>query len=404
VVAVTRLVAYEQHPAAQPDDAKALAGLILSSGGDVIVNGRPIEVVMVAPDMADVTFDDGETYRLPLRSLDELLVDGPELSWVWQHYIAREGKTLLVARPKVGKSTTVFGLMAALRTGEVAYCGVPVGENVGVIYATEESSRDAIRNKANAAGLKPSDDGLKVIRRVDVTEQRWEKIVPVLHADARTFREQGEFDDVLIVIDTLARWAGFEDENDAKTAHAIELLDPMAADGFALLIVHHAGWREDRMRGSSAIAASVDVLLFLGGEPGTSSTRTLKYQGGRLDTGDTPESLNIAYDPEGHVAAFAHGVRQSSADAWFETLAQLKELDPTNTGVTTDDIAEAIDRTPSTARRHLNHLAKLGHVTFIETFTARGRERLWVRAETSPFAELERLYVSQGISEGSRTG
>lgn len=352
-----------------------------SAWNTVATTKGPLQVRPAAePDMFEArTDEDSPPFTVAWKTLTGMLVDAPELRWVWKHYIVREGKTLLVARPKVGKSTTVFGLIGALRRGADDFCGQPIGSNVGVLYLTEETNREALRTKVASAGLDVNDDGLLVVRRVDMNGQRWaEDIIPALHHDARLFRERGEYTDVLIVIDTLSKWAGFEDqqEQDAgATRSAIGALDVLTADGFALLIVHHAGWSANRSRGSTAIVGEVDVALFLDGEPGTSSTRTLKYQGGRMDTGDTPESLNIAFDPTGHLDAFAEGLRPKTADAVMDVLEVVTAL---GGSATVPEVADRIDRSHSTALRHLRRLVELGHLTHEETMTPEGRRSEYV--------------------------
>jgi hypothetical protein len=56
---------------------------------------------------------------IPFRPLSQVLSETPaEPKWIFEDYIAPFAVTLLAGRPKVGKSTWLFALMAALTTGE----------------------------------------------------------------------------------------------------------------------------------------------------------------------------------------------------------------------------------------------------------------------------------------------
>src|SRR5262249_54913037 len=66
-------------------------------------------------------FDSATTYirsrrkesALPFGTLADMLADVPaEPEWAWHGYLARGTVTLLAGRPKVGKSTLLFGLAA----------------------------------------------------------------------------------------------------------------------------------------------------------------------------------------------------------------------------------------------------------------------------------------------------
>jgi AAA domain len=56
---------------------------------------------------------------LPFRTLGQVLENvPPEPDWNWQGYLAPSAVTLLAGRAKVGKSTLIFGLVAAIQDGD----------------------------------------------------------------------------------------------------------------------------------------------------------------------------------------------------------------------------------------------------------------------------------------------
>src|SRR5204863_8743643 len=73
---------------------------------------------------------------------------GPD--WLWEGYLARSVVTLLAGRPKAGKSTFLFALLAALTKGR-PFLGRPTGR-AGVALLSEER-RDTLAEKARRFGL-----------------------------------------------------------------------------------------------------------------------------------------------------------------------------------------------------------------------------------------------------------
>ncbi|MEX2274904.1 MAG: AAA family ATPase [Actinomycetota bacterium] len=300
-----------------------------------------------------MTPDDMEA--LPFRTLDQLAeLDGVEYTWAWEHYIAASALTLLVSRPKVGKSTLACGLVGAIRRQQ-SFLGLETGRNVGVLYLTEETNPVSLRAKLLAAGVEPGDPGVAVLRRVDVYEERWADVAARLHQHAKAFKEAGGFAQVLVIVDVLGAWAGFEEgseQDSGATRAAIEKLGPLARDGFAVLILHHAGWSGKRSRGSSGIVGAVDVCLFLDGEAGSHNPRAVEYQGGRLDTGSTPARVNVTMDHMGQMTALAQGRRNDVARKLATVVNVVRELG----SVTDRDIAERMGVSERTAERYLQEL------------------------------------------------
>jgi hypothetical protein len=299
---------------------------------------------------------------LPFRTLAELIAhvrDATPDRWIVKHYIAPGNKTLCSSPPKVGKSTMGFGICKALRRGE-EFAGLETAPNVGVLYLTEETSIRAIEVKAAAVDLDITDPGLLIVRRVEVFGKPWPEIVELLRTRAAAFKEAGGFSDVLIIVDTLGKWAGFkegQEQDSGATREALERLDPLTGDGHAILVLTHAGWSAKRSRGSSAIPGEVDVVLYLDGEPGSSQPRSILYEGGRLDDGETPRSWSLSLGDDG-LTSFGEANPKTAV-----RLSHVMEVVRQREGaITSVGLAEIVGVTDRTARRYLNQLVASGEL------------------------------------------
>jgi hypothetical protein len=293
----------------------------------------------------------------------------------------------------VGKSTLTFGLLDALLRGADDYLGVPVARGrVGIIYCTEEASKDAVRSKTERFEMDSSNPRALVLTRVQVYGERWPDIVEKLRQVVVMFRQREALDEVLLVIDPLATWAGFADENDAaEVERAIRALDLVQDAGAGIVIVHHAGWQDTRSsrrraRGSSAMAGSVDILLFLEGAAGTQAPRVLRHQGGRLSM-DEPRPLTVVH-AAGQLQTFDAGKVTSGAVVvgMWDALGAVDVL--TRDGKpapTTDEVAEEMRLKAavgdSTVRRYLRALEDAGHIVRDEDMTPGGRQVTWSLAD-----------------------
>lgn len=298
---------------------------------------------------------------LPFRTLAALIEHGKDAApdrWIVEHYVAPGAKTLLSSPPKVGKSTTAFGMAKALRSGQ-EFAGLETASDVGVLYLTEETSIRAIEVKAAAVDLDVSDVGLLIVRRVEVFDKPWPEIVELLRGRATAFKEAGGFPDVLVVVDTLGKWAGFkegQEQDSGATREAIERLDPLAGDGHAILVNTHAGWSAKRSRGSSAIPGEVDIVLYLDGEPGSTQPRSILYEGGRLDDGETPRSWSLTLGDDGLTSFGEAGSK--TAVKLSHALDVVRAKGP----ITAVELASAIGVTRRTAARYLNQLVAAGEL------------------------------------------
>ncbi len=245
---------------AKDDFERALALLALRKSGFVASDIRGMIGSLTEQQHSDEGNTLGELLRSP-ELLEEPAPAIPMLAWPGL-------KTLLAAREKAGKSTfALAGAAVATRGGEF------LGETVAaqkVLWMTEESLQIAVQRAeamhADHERLIIVPMGLNPREQLRKAVERWAPQI--------------------VVIDTLYRFAGVEDENDAVAWMPILLqFDEITRAGVALLILAHASKAENGgYRGSSAIGGFVDAILEM---KNPSEGETLrKYNGrGRLGFG-----------------------------------------------------------------------------------------------------------------------
>lgn len=186
-------------------------------------------------------------------SLADLLNEEDENTrWLVENHLPAGGDSLLVAKPKVGKSTLARCLALAVARGENF-----LGRNTvqgSVFYLALEEKRSEVKRHFRAMGARnepilifcaPSpEDGLRQLRTAAEKEKP-----------------------SLIIVDPLFRFTRIKDGNDyAAVTTALEPLHTLARETAAhVLAVHHEGKRGgdggDGVLGSTALFAAVDTLL-----------------------------------------------------------------------------------------------------------------------------------------------
>ena len=266
-----------------------------------------------------------------------------EPPWLVRGYVAHEALTLLSGWPKVGKSTLLFALVAALQEGSL-FLGLEAKQS-GVLILTEER-RGTLASKVQRWNLNGS---VHSLRRQQALEKSWAAVV---HEAIVYCHRKGLG---VLVVDTFSEWARIGNENEAgEILAAIGALQVAADTGLAVVVVSHQrkapGRFGEAVRGSNALTGAVDIVLEL--ERSLSfrdaNTRVLRAVS-RYD--ETPDDLVIALTPEGYE------VRGDSETAKAEEEAEaiLSALGGLGSG-TADDLAEAIELHSSKVRRHATRL------------------------------------------------
>lgn len=313
---------------------------------------------------------------LPFAPLAQALSATPEVvEWIWQGYVARATKVLFAARPKAGKSTLLFGLLAAIEH-QTPFLGLET-DSAGVLLLSEEPAA-TIRQKAARFGLDLS------FRDSHIPRPRKENTAPEVHLLRRHQALGRPWNDIVdqavgyavehgldvLVIDTLDKWAGIRGDDENKTGALLALIEPLEhaiTAGIAVIIIAHqrksGGEYGEAVRGGNALVGAVDVVLELDRPPGAITNapgaRVLRAIG-RFE--DTPEELVVELTANGyHVLG--------DLDAYRETRARDELLAAIATfvgPVTPEQLGAALDIAASTARGRLNaahadgHLRRLG--------------------------------------------
>ena len=201
------------------------------------------------PTLTELLSEVGRPRRQPsdwLKTLEQLEAesgDDPDVDWLVDGLLPRDGLSLLLAPPKVGKSTLARGLAVATSGDRTKWLGKQITHHGPVIHlALEERIRTVLghygRLEADRARIhllygRPPPAG----KRPAMLRKAIEALQPAL-----------------VVVDPLQRWKRISDGNDySEVTEALTPLIDLAREcGTHLMLVHHSreGWRG--ARGGSA--------------------------------------------------------------------------------------------------------------------------------------------------------
>lgn len=284
----------------------------------------------------------------------------PAHSWIIEGLIPAGSLTLLVGRPKAGKSLLAIDLLASVATG-ADFLGRPV-EAGKAVYLPAEDSPALVRERLEAR-LGQGDAPDLIVCPCDGSLDQWLRLddPASFTALARTI---GRYAPAVLALDPL-RELHYQPENDADAMAA--MLRPLRQlahqTNCAIVIVHHRNKHGAdpslAARGSSAIVGSVDQTITLdqvdGEEPDDGEVTRLSVlvegrfgprQRWRLQLGD-----GLRWQVSGERAA--------DTRASERILALLSEREA---GMTVPALANALGLAPRTAREHLAALVSAGEV------------------------------------------
>jgi RecA-family ATPase len=231
---------------------------------------------------------------LSAREVARSTSEHPE--WIVPGFAARQAITELGGRIKsAGKTTFTTHLVAAALDG-LPFLGQPT-EQTNVIYLTEQT-RGSFREALRRACLLDRGDELRIIFRRDVTKLNWRDLVAQVATDAKGDGYG------LVVVDTLGKFAGIRDENDAAgAAEAMVPLNDAAHDGLAVWACRHerkgGGEVGEAARGSSAFGGDADIILSLR-RPEGNQRHTLRELHSLSRYDETPDRVLIDLTEEGY--------------------------------------------------------------------------------------------------------
>jgi predicted ATP-dependent serine protease len=299
--------------------------------------------------------DEAPLSSLPFARLSKALASVPEEpEWTWRGFLAPGIVTLLAGRPKVGKSTFVFGLLEALTTGQ-PFLALATRET-GVLLLSEER-QGTLAEKARRFSL---DGAVHLLMRHDVQGPRsWPDVI----AEAVAYCHSNGLG--LLVVDVLDKWAQLRGDAENNAGAVLEVLEPLmraAAAGLAVLVVGHqrksSGEFGEAVRGSNALTGAVDVVVEL--ERPTADV--LAGEGARLLRAvsrfmATPEELVAELGEEGYES------RGDSFTARADAMrAQVLDVVQTLGEATTKKVADEAGLSERNTRRHLEWLLEAGTI------------------------------------------
>jgi hypothetical protein len=329
------------------------------------------------------------------------LLDFTPIPWCWEGLLMREAINLLIAAPKVGKTSLLIAAIAAWYRGESFLGKRFYGECPPVLIVGSDQ---------------PQSDWGRMLQRVGlVSEERrlLEPIVGLFHASAplaldvegieKIAAYAKEHPGLLVVIDSYARCVASLglSERDAEIAGPLaDLQEAVAPYGATIVGIHHAnkGGHESASmasRGSSALPALASQLIHLTrleqGQEGSMGGKRMLTTEGR---GGAPEKMLLELSEEGRWlfrgdgdALLQEQERQRTIDALNDRQASaLEHVEETwegtkgGQGVSADLLASLMELrgadTSRTARRLLEQLRERGLVR--KVVKSEGKDRALV--------------------------
>lgn len=366
----------------------------------VTVDGRPN--TRAHGGRSDVHINPEDAPELPFYTaaqIDEL--PDADVAWAWHGYLAYGAITELVGGPKVGKTTLVFGLIAAI-VGEEGYLGLAT--QPGPVVVLTEQGPTSLREVLRRTGLSGRSDVHFLLHR-DIRGEEWPAIVAAARAHCDGVHAR------VLVVDTLPAFAGLAGETENNAGDALEAMEPLmeaATSGLAVLVNRHrrkggATDIADEGRGSSAFSGAVDVILTLRRKSGMSRPAIRELlAASRFD--DTPEELIVELDPErGYVSL---GTEQAIAAQEAEQ-AVLDVLGDQPEGIKTSDLVEVVGKVRRTVERALENLQAAGLVRRLGEGGRKDPYR-WISADSIDVHMTPPLRGADGLrtttSDDLRTG
>ena len=271
------------------------------------MNGTTPAEIVVALEALAAELVEPESVPVTLSMSDLLAATEEAQEWTVGKLFPAGGLSLIAGKPGAGKSTLARDMALAVAQGK-PWIGREVKQGPVLYLALEEHVKMVGRHMRNMGAR--ADDPLHV--RVD----------PLTDPIAELRAMVKEHQPTLVVIDPMARFLQVANMNDySEVSAALDPLIRLAHDtGTHICLLHHAKkgeMNEDSYLGSTALSASVDVVLHMDLEM-PSRQRSISTIKQRYPDGDTLEPTVVDLDPNtGRVE-----VTGTKAEAAYRGMAQ----------------------------------------------------------------------------------
>ena len=275
--------------------------------------------------MEDIISDD----RSKLVTLQSLLNEPDEnLEYIVDGLLKRGGLSLLVAKPKVGKSVLARNLVRAVAGAQPTFLGRDVKYGK-VAYLGLEESRDEVRNHFRKMGT-PEDVRDNILIKVGLGPE-----------DGFTWLRYiiENFEPSLIVFDPIASLIRFKDMNSYSEVKALldDLMNMARTTNTHLMAVHHSNKggpnggidSGDGILGSTAFFAAVDVLIGMNKNDFIRTVETTHRYG-------TPIEKEVVYLDKNGLVSLRGSVEQFRIIKDAETIVNVMNI---SSGINESEIA-----------------------------------------------------------------
>ena len=318
---------------------------------DHIPDGFDIEAALSSAHPVPIRADERMRHlgTFPFMSVEDLLTASDEgVAWLVDDMLSTGGFSMLIAKPKVGKSTLARTLALKVARGD-PWLGRTVQPGP-VLYIALEEQRAVVAEHFRAMGVHVGD-----------TLAVYVGPPPANSIDALTAACEADPRPALVIVDPLFRLVAIDDGNDyAKvTAALAPLVDLARTTGAHVLTVHHArktgGDAGDETLGSTGLLGAVDCNLSLKRtSDGERYLSTLQRVGP-----DMPETLLTMDSETMTISAGVTKAARSQAD--LETLI-VDHLRDTRHAHTLPELAKAVNRREVDVRSLLRTMVTQGRV------------------------------------------
>ncbi len=220
-----------------------------------------------------------------LKTLRALREQPKPDGWLWYGYLMPGATTMLAAYPRVGKTTLIFPLIAAMMREE-EFLGLPTKRPRAILYVSEEPD-SLIVPRADSCGF---DDSWPIAWQLVEPGMTWARIVAMMAMPAIE----------LVIIDSLSKfWQLPSEDSSGPVNEALApMLDIVRTQNKSVFLIHHTnkggGPGGTGIRGSSALMATIDIPFELTRmHPWDTSGRRRLQSYSRY--GETPNLLHLDY-------------------------------------------------------------------------------------------------------------